>query len=88
MKNIIEEIWDNYQVEISESLTGEKRKKHLNMSKQADKLLEALNPMQKELFEKYRESLAIFQSESDKACFADGVKFGIRLILDSIKEAP
>ncbi|MBE6651509.1 MAG: hypothetical protein E7613_09410 [Ruminococcaceae bacterium] len=83
MKSIIEEIWDNYQVEISETLTKETRAKHIEMTEKHDELIRALDEHQKELLTSYLDAQNTFQSASDKSCFADGVRFGIQLILDA-----
>ena len=83
MKSLIEEIWDNYQVEISEALTKETRMKHIEMTEKHDELIRALDEHQKELLTSYLDAQNTFQSASDKICFTDGVKFGIQLILDA-----
>ena len=83
MKSIIEEIWDNYQVEISETLTKETRMKHNEMTERHNELIKSLNSRQKELLDAYLDAQNTFQSASDKICFTDGVKFGIQLILDA-----
>ena len=83
MKNIIERIWDNYQVEISETLTAETKKIHHDAVEKQKNLYNALNEKQIALLEEYLEIQNRFQSIADKNCFIDGVKFGIRFILEA-----
>lgn len=85
MNSILDDIWLNYQSEISARLTREKRRLNSEVAEKQNKLFEALTDEQRELFEQYQESQDIYQSASDKDCFIDGVSFGVRLIMDAIK---
>ena len=85
MKSILDDLWFNYQAEISARLTAKKKAINSEVTEKQNRLFDTLTDEQKELFEQYLESQDIFQSASDKDCFIGGVSFAINFIMDAIK---
>ena len=85
MKTLLEDLWDNYQVEKSEELKGERKALHHEVSEKANAFVDTLNDKQQKLFEELEEAQHNYQMFSDKECFFDGVHFGITLIIEALK---
>ena len=85
MKTLLEDLWDNYQVEKSETLQGDRKNLHHEVSEKTNVFHDTLNDKQLKLFEELNEAVNQYQQLSDKECFFDGVHFGITLIIEALK---
>ena len=86
MTNILNELWDG-EIHPQDSLIDGneyyKDLQHLLSRNQAD-LAETLSNEQKDLFEKYRNTLGAMNSISEKAAFSAGVRFAMRLAAETL----
>ena len=86
MTNILNELWDG-EIHPQDSLIDGneyyKDLQHLLSCNQAD-LAETLSNEQKDLFEKYCNTLGEMNSISEKAAFSAGVRFAMRLAAETL----
>ena len=86
MTNILNELWDG-EIHPQDSLIDGneyyKDFQHLLSRNQAD-LAETLSNEQKDLFEKYCNTLGEMNSISEKAAFSAGVRFAMRLAAETL----
>lgn len=86
MANILNELWDG-EIHPQDSLIDGneyyKDLQHLLSRNQAD-LAGTLSDEQKDLFEKYCDTLGEMNSISEKAAFSAGVRFAMRLAAETL----
>ena len=86
MTNILNELWDG-EIHPQDSLIDGneyyKDLQHLLSRNQAD-LARTLSDEQKDLFEKYCDTLSEMNSISEKAAFSAGVRFAMRLAAETL----
>ncbi len=82
MKNLIEEIWYEYEMERCAILTKEKLKFERRISELLENLESNLDADKISLFQEYVEEKNKYQCYTEKETFIAGVRFGVNFILD------
>lgn len=84
MKDLLEDLWFNYQLEEMGD-ESEKRKALLcDLIERQKELYAQMNDSQKTLFEEYSELYGMLNYETEKDSFVEGVRFAISFILEAL----
>lgn len=85
MKNLLQDIWEKYQVDNSCVLKGERKNLHHQIFEKSSLFIESLNESQQKMFEEYNELENQYQNVSEKESFFAGIRFATAFIIEAIK---
>lgn len=85
MKNLLQDIWEKYQVDNLATLKGERKILHHQISEKSSALTESLDEFQQKLFEEYNELENQYQNISEKESFFAGIQFATAFLIEAIK---
>ncbi len=82
MKGLLEDLWDKYQFERTETLLPHEKERLKRLDEVRKKI--SLSPDSEKAFEDYLEILSDISVEKNKNTFFDGIKFGVDFITETL----
>ncbi|MBQ8765368.1 MAG: hypothetical protein IJZ16_01030 [Clostridia bacterium] len=86
MKKELDNLWYSYLIESVLKKSDKEKELIKQFSTDNNTLIETLNNQQKELLEKYDQSLSTLNGLTEKMAFIKGVKFTARFLFEALSE--
>ena len=86
MKKELDNLWYSYLIESVLKKSDKEKELIKQFSTDNNALMETLNNQQKELLEKYDQSLSTLNGLTEKMAFIKGVKFTARFLFEALSE--
>lgn len=86
MRKELDNLWYSYLIESVLKKSDKEKDLIKQFSTDNDALRDALNNQQKELLEKYDQSLSTLNGLTEKMAFIKGVKFTVRFLFEALCE--
>ena len=81
MKILLEDLWNKYEFERTDCLSPEEKKRLINLNEAREKI--SLTPESEKAFEAYLDILSEISFEKSKSSFFNGLKFGVKFIMET-----
>ena len=86
MRDILEKLYLGRIRPCEKESTGEQSEQLIQLTECVEEFIQGLIPSQQIQFRAYMEAAAKMHCDAEAACFIDGFKLGIRLILSAVAE--
>ena len=88
MKNVLEELWDSYQMGKPMQMDSEKRKLAEHLQECEETLCAKLDSDQREALDLYETASNLLSVADEKDAFIAGIRFATAFLLEALREVP